>query len=564
MDLKIFSRVNQPPGVSPMNGEIERTKSRLIILMIVFFLAFLVIGFRLGHLMISVSGDEQGLETALEAQGAVTRGDILDRNGVVLATSLVTQSLYANPRVIGDPEEAAKMLNKVFPDLSVESLKNKLSVDRGFIWLKRNLTPSQQNQVYNLGIPGVMFQTEEKRVYPHGRLFSHVLGCTDIDNNGVSGLEKSFNEGLLHDPTPLQLSLDIRLQHVVKDEIRAKMEEFNALGGMGIVMDVQTGEVLSMVSVPDFNPHHIAKAQKEDLFNNVTLGVFELGSNMKILTTALALESGMVTINSRYDITGPYKIGRFRVKDFHPRNMVANIPQIFLESSNIGMMKMIEQVGIERHQDYLRKFGLLSPALIELPEVGRPLLPKKWSEVSSLTIAYGYGLAVTPLQMANAIASVVNGGILRRPTLLMRKTGEVPDGVRVISEKTSSIMCDLLRLVVQHGTGRKAAVSGFDVGGKTGTAEKISATGGYSHKNNRVSFVSVFPMNKPQYLVWVTIDAPKGNKSSFGFATGGWIAAPAAKNIVQRIAPLLRVRPIMEEDATTPQYEVFRANAQFN
>jgi cell division protein FtsI (penicillin-binding protein 3) len=562
MDLKIFSRAQQHPGVSPMSEELERTKSRLIILMIVFSLAFLVIGFRLGHLMISVSGSEQGLETALEAQGAVTRSDILDRNGVVLATSLVTQSLYANPKVIVDPEEAAKMLNKVFPDHSVKSLKTKLSTDRGFIWLKRNLTPAQQNQVYSLGIPGVSFQREEKRVYPHGRLFSHVLGCTDVDNNGVSGLEKSFNEGLLHDTEPLQLSLDTRLQHVVKDEILNKMEEFDALGGMGIVMDVQTGEVLAMVSIPDYDPHHIAKAKKEDLFNNVTLGVFELGSNMKILTTALALESGIVNIDSRYDITGPYRIGRFKIKDFHPRNMVANIPQIFLESSNIGMIKMINDVGVETHQEYLRKFGLLSPALIELPEVGKPLLPKDWREVSSMTIAYGYGLAVTPLQMANAIASVVNGGILRRPTLVMRKSSEVPDGVRVISEKTSHIMRDLLRLVVQHGTGRKASVSGFDVGGKTGTAEKLSATGGYRNKDNRVSFVSIFPMKDPKYLVWVTIDGPKGNKSSFGFATGGWIAAPAAKNIVQRIAPLLRVRPIVIEEATSPQYEIFKANAQ--
>ncbi|MBN9565056.1 MAG: penicillin-binding protein 2 [Alphaproteobacteria bacterium] len=562
MDLKVFSRTQPHSSVSPMSGELERTKSRLIILMIVFSLTFVVIGFRLGHLMISVSGDEQGLETALEAQGAVTRADILDRNGVVLATSLVTQSLYANPKVIMNPEEAARMLNKVFPDLSVQSLKAKLSSDRGFIWLKRNLTPAQQNQVYNLGIPGVWFQREEKRVYPHGRLFSHVLGCTDVDNKGVSGIEKSFDEGLLHDKDPLQLSLDTRLQHVVKDEILRKMEEFNAIGGMGIVMDVQTGEVLAMVSMPDYDPHHIGKAKKDDLFNNVTLGVFELGSNMKILTTALALESGAVNIDSRYDITGPYRIGRFKVKDYHPKNMVANIPQIFLHSSNVGMIKMINDVGVKTHQEFLRKFGLLSPALIELPEVAKPLLPKDWREVSSMTIAYGYGLAITPLQMANAIASVVNGGILRRPTLIMRKAGEVPTGVRVISEKTSYIMRDLLRLVVQHGTGRKAAVPGFDVGGKTGTAEKLSATGGYRNKDNRVSFVSAFPMKDPKYLVMVTIDEPRGNKSSFGFATAGWIAAPAAKNIVQRIAPLLRVCPVVVEEATSPQYEIFKASAQ--
>ena len=549
--------IGRPKGTGQSS---DATKTRLIVLIIAFTFAFLVIAGRLGQLMIFSHGDDPGL-TSLNPKGDVTRADIVDRNGVVLATSLMTQSLYANPKVIINPESVAKQLVQVFPDLKYEALLTKLTSQQGFVWLKRNLTPKQQNAIYDLGLPGIAFQREEKRVYPHGPLLSHVLGCTDVDGQGVSGVEKYFNESLIGDTRPLQLALDVRAQHVLHEEIQKKIDEFSAIGGAGLLMDVETSEVVGMCSLPDYNPHNIGKTRRENMFNAVTLGVYELGSSMKILTTALALESGAVNLNSRFDISHPIKVGRFTIKDYHPQKIVADIPLIFLHSSNIGMVRMIQAVGVQAHQEFLKRFGLLQASMLELPEVGAPIVPAEWKEISSMTMSYGYGLSVSPAQLCNAICSTVNGGILRRPTLLKVSDNQQDPGIRVLSEKTSYTMRNLLRLTVQHGTGRNANAMMYDVGGKTGTAEKAE-NGRYNKKDNIVTFISVFPMTKPKYLVMTMIDRPRGNKSSHGFATAGWIAAPAAKNVVARVAPMLGVQPIVEEEATSPEYEIFKASAQ--
>jgi cell division protein FtsI (penicillin-binding protein 3) len=541
-------------------GGADAAKTRLIVVMLAFTFAFLVIAGRLGQLMIFSHVDEPGLVSG-SAKGDVTRADIVDRNGVVLATSLVTQSLYANPKVIIHPESVAKQLVQVFPDLKYKALLTKLTSQQGFIWLKRNLTPKQQNAIYELGLPGIAFQREEKRVYPHGPLLSHVLGCTDVDGQGVSGVEKYFNESLISDPKPLQLSLDVRAQHVLHGEIQTKIDEFAALGGAGLIMDVETSEVVGMCSLPDYNPHNIAKTPPQNMFNTMTLGVYELGSSVKILTTALALESGSVKINSRFDISKPIKIGRFSIKDFHPMNIVADVPTSFLHSSNIAMVRMIQAVGAEKHREYLEKFGLLRASTLELPEVGAPIIPKEWKDISSMTMSYGYGLSVSPLQLANAVSAAVGDGHLRRPTLLKVAANQRDPGVRVVSEKTAHTMRNLLRLTVQHGTGRNANAVGYDVGGKTGTAEKVE-NGRYNKKNNIVTFISVFPMSKPKYLVMTMVDRPVGNKMSHGYRTAGWVAAPAAKNVVTRMAPMLGIQPIVEEEATSPEYEIFKASAQ--
>ena len=537
----------------------DAAKTRLIVVMVAFILSFIVISARLAQLMIFPHADEAGF-AGVRTKTDVVRADIVDRNGVVLATSLVTQSLYANPKVVINPEETAKKLNEVFPELKYETLLAKLTSPQGFVWLKRNLTPKQQSVVYELGLPGIAFQREEKRVYPHGHLISHVLGCTDVDNRGVSGVEKYFNEALVTDASPLQLSVDVRVQHVLHDEVKARIDEFSAIGGSGVILDVNTSEVVAMCSLPDYNPHEISKTRPENMFNAVTLGVYEVGSTMKIITTALALESGAVKIDSRFDISSPIPVGRFRIKDYHPLKMIADIPLIFLHSSNIGMVKMVQAVGVEKHQEFLRKFGLLQTPTLELPEVGAPLIPSPWKEISSMTMAYGYGLSVSPIQISNAVCAVVNGGILRRPTLLKLKEGQEDPGVRVTSAETSATMRNLLRLTVQHGTGRKANAEGYDVGGKTGTAERVEA-GRYTNDNN-VTFISAFPMSKPKYLIFVMVDKPKGNKSSHGFATAGWIAAPAVKNVVARMAPMLGIKPIVEEEATSSEYEIFKASAQ--
>ena len=536
----------------------DMAKTRLTIVMVGFIVAFLVIGGRLGQLMLLSPEDESEFVNA-GIKEEIARADIVDRNGVILATSLVTQSLYANPKNVISPEITAKQLAQVLPDLKYETVLSKLKSQQGFAWIKRNLTPQQQSAVYEMGLPGIGFQREEKRVYPHGSLFSHILGCTDVDNKGVSGIEKYFDEALISDKSPLELSIDMRVQHILKSEIKEKMEQFNAIGGAGLIMKVDTSEVVAMCSLPDYNPHEIAKTAPENMFNMVTSGVYEVGSSMKILTTALALESGAVKINSRFDISEPIRVGRFKIRDYHPKKIVADIPQIFLHSSNIGMIHMVKAVGVPAHQDYLKKFGLLQAPTLELPEVGAPIVPGEWKELNSMSMAYGYGICISPMQISNAVCSTINGGILRRPTLLKIKEGHKDPGIRVVSEKTSHTMRNLLRLVVQHGTGRNAKAMGYDIGGKTGTAEKV-VNGKYS-RDNIVTFISAFPMSDPKYLVMVMVDKPKGNKDSHGFATAGWIAAPIVKNVVARSASMLGVTPIEEEEATSPEYEIFKANA---
>lgn len=544
-------------------GEVSRglgaTKGRLLAVMIGFLLSFSVIFGRLGHLMIFQADEDYGGTGSSKSK--TLRADIVDRNGVVLATSLVTQSLYANPKVVIQHEETARQLCQLFPELNQQDLLKKLKSTLGFIWIKRNLTPKQQNAVCDLGLPGVGFQREEKRVYPHGPLAAHVLGSTDVDGIGVSGLEKYFNEALMSRADPLKLSMDIRVQHVLREEIAAKIQEFNAIGGAGLVMNVETSEVIALSSLPDYDPHNLKKSRAQDMFNAVTLGVYELGSSMKILTTALALESGAVSLNSRYDISQPIRVGRFQIKDYHRENDVsADVSKIFLRSSNIGMVRMIQAVGVGKHQEFMRKFGLFEAPSLELPEVGKPIIPTSWKEVNSMTMAYGYGFSVSPIQAANAVCASINGGTLHPVTLLKLAGGQEVPGRQVISAQNSAIMRDLLRLTVQHGTGRKADATGYDVGGKTGTAEKVEK-GRYT-RENIVTFISAFPMVEPKYLVMVMVDKPKGNKTSHGFRTAGWIAAPAVKNIVSRIGPLLGVDPVVPEEATSPQYEIFKASLQ--
>ena len=537
-------------------------RARLTMLVIVFSCIFSVVCGRLGWLMIGGDkGDPVGEEASRSTTASAGRADIVDRNGVVLATSLVTQSLFVNPKMILNPGETAEKLAKVLPELA-PCLLSKLQSEKGFVWLKRNLTPKQQGAIYKLGLPGIGFQREEKRLYPQGRLFSHVLGTTDVDSRGISGIERYFDEALIHEREPLQVAFDVRVQHVLRDEVLKKIQETKAKGGSGLVMDVETNEVLAILSLPDADPHHVNQAKKEELFNSASLAVFEMGSTMKILTTALALDSGAVTLQSSYDISKPIPLGRFRIKDYHPRRTVADVPQIFLYSSNIGMVKMIQEVGIKRHKEYLTRFGLLDPTFLELSEMGAPLVPARWQEASSMTIAYGYGLSVSPVQIANAVAAVVNGGILRRPTLLKVDPKHLPAGIRVISHKTSQHMRDMLRLVVQLGTGRKANVPGYDVGGKTGTAEKVEK-GRYT-RNNMVSFVGAFPMSQPKYLIMVMVDDPKGSESTHGFATAGWIAAPVVKNVVTRIAPMLGVQPQLDVNEDPETMRLYNASMKMH
>ncbi|HEY9568329.1 MAG TPA: penicillin-binding protein 2, partial [Thalassobaculum sp.] len=469
----------------------------------------------------------------------------VDRNGMLVATSLRTPSLYADPGEVLDAEDAAFRLSTVLTDMNPAETAAKLASDRRFVWLKRNLTPREQQDVNSLGIPGVHFMDEWKRIYPQGSLTAHVVGYTDVDDRGIAGVENSFDDVLRGGHEPLRLAIDLRVQHIVRDELARQVETFRAVGGAGVVLDVETGETVAMVSLPDFDPNLAGRVDPDTRFNRASLGVYEMGSTFKIFNTAMALEAGTVTMRGGYDATHPIRIARFTINDDHPKARWLSVPEIFKYSSNIGSVKMAMDVGTEGQRAFMAKLGMLRETSIELPERGQPMVPSPWRPINTMTIAFGHGLSVSPLHLASGVATVVNGGI-RRPVTLLRTDIPSP-GERVISERTSHDMRRLMRLVVEDGTGRKADAHGYVVGGKTGTAEKVGASGGYKHKSLMSSFVAAFPMHAPRYVVLIMVDEPKGTKETFGYATGGWVAAPAVSRIVARSAPLLGVAPVDPE-----------------
>ncbi len=475
----------------------------------------------------------------------VVRQEILDRNGLVLATSIKTASLVANPTIIRHEDEVAQGLHRIFPQTALAEFKNKLMRKHAtFIYLQRHLTPAQQEAVNNLGVPGLFFEPDIRRVYPYGGMFSHSIGYVGIDNQGLAGIEKSFDRRL-QDPAnnePLQLSLDLRVQSMLRDELSKTVREFSAIGGVGVVLDIPTGEIIAMSSLPEFDPHQPARANDEAKFNRATLGVYEMGSTFKAFTVAGALENKSVTMKGGYDASRPIHSGNFTITDAHPEGRWLSVPEIFAYSSNVGTAKMALDLGASRQRAFLRDLGLFEPATVEVPEIARPIIPRTWPELTTMTVSYGHGISVSPLQLVNAIATVTGDGTLKPMTLLKGGNANKPAGKQVVSAATLSSMRDLLRLVVLHGTGKQANAPGYDVGGKTGTAEKN--TNGIYNKDAKVaSFVGVFPVTNPRYAVLVMVDEPKGNKSTFGFATGGWISAPVVGRFVQRMAPLLAMSP---------------------
>ena len=537
-------RRHREPTVSQ---EVETGRNRLMIASALFAAAFAVVAVRLVDVtLLGESATARLAQSAGKPVHRTGRANIIDRNGVLLASSLKTASLFANPRDILDADEAAARLASQLPDLNEAKARAQLKSDRGFIWIRRHLTPRQQYEVNRLGIPGLDFQTEERRLYPSGALTAHLLGHTDIDSRGLMGIESRFDTTLRNQQTPLRLSLDLRVQHAMRQELSRSMKEFRAVGAAGIVMDVQNGEVLSLVSLPDFDPNQPEQINDDARFNRATLGVYEMGSTFKIFTTAMVLDSGKITLRGGYDATKPIEVSRFTIRDFHAKKRWLSVPEIFMYSSNIGSVKMALHVGPRVQRRFLERLGLLEPSPVEIPEVGAPLVPSRWREINAMTIAFGHGMAVSPMQLISGVSAMVNGGVLYRPTLIRRPEGQPIIGKRVISEKTSEKIRRLLRLVVARGTGRNAAAKGFLVGGKTGTAEKVVGKR-YKTKALMSSFVGVFPMNAPRYAVFAMLDEPTGNKRTFGYATGGWVAAPVVGGVIKRIGPMLGVRPMDEE-----------------
>ncbi len=541
-----------PPATEPRRFDgfskqaLETGRNRLLVTAAVITLAFVGIGARLIDLTViggTESDDRAGLVT--QPPALLSRADIVDRNGVVMASSLPTASLYADPKDIIDPKDAAQKISGIFPEIDPVKLADNLSRGGRFVWIKRNLSPEQQLSANRLGLPGFAFINEERRIYPHGGLNAHVLGATDIDGNGIAGVEAYFDQRLRQSSTPLALSLDVRVQSILRAELAAAVSEFKAIGAAGVVYDVRTGETVAMVSLPDFDPNDRATYQGDARFNRATKGVYEMGSTFKLFTAAMALDSGTVNMMGGYDATKPIQISRFTISDYHGKNRWLSVPEIIVHSSNIGAAKMALDVGGSGQQAYLGKFGLLRDAALELPEIGHPMAPNPWRDINTMTISYGLGIAVSPIQLAAAIGSLANGGILRPATLLKHDPAMPVPGERILSSETSDKMRLLMRLVVTKGSGRKAEAKGYFIGGKTGTAEK-QFEGRYRHKAMISSFVGAFPIHDPRYVVFAMIDEPVGNKRTFNYATGGWVAAPVVGRVVAQIGPLLGITPLNE------------------
>ncbi|MCO5158057.1 MAG: penicillin-binding protein 2 [Aquamicrobium sp.] len=526
-----------------------RGRSRIVMTMAVFFCLYGAIAGRLAFLGM------QELEEGGPGPSRVTasRPDIVDRNGEVLATDINTASLYAEPRRIVDADEALEKLLTVLPDLNVEQTYNRLKSDAGFIWLRRQLSPRQQQSIMQLGIPGVGFRTEKRRFYPGGPTAAHIVGLVNVDNKGIAGMEKYVDDqgladlqatglAISKDLEPVRLSIDLRVQHIVRDELERAMERYRAIGGGAVVLSARTGEVLAMASLPDYDPNHPFNAHEKDRLNRMSAGVYEMGSTFKGFTLAMALDAGTANLNSRFDATRPIQIARHTIRDFHGKGRVLTVPEVFIYSSNIGTARMAETVSVEHHRAFFRKIGLLDRMVTELPEVARPTEPSEWKRIHQITISFGHGVATTPLQTAMSAAAMLNGGFLIQPTFLPRGVEQaMASATPVIREKTSDMMRYLFRLNVEKGSGRRAEVPGYFVGGKTGTAEKV-VNGRYSNDKRFNAFLAGFPVNDPEYIVLVVLDEPKPEKPGMS-ATSGLNTAPVVGNIIRRSAALLGVKP---------------------
>ncbi len=542
---------------------IERSHVRVALVGLVFLGVFGAISVRL--LTMAIFGEPPSQEHRAAASSSTAfRPDIVDRNGEILATDIRTVSVFAEPGNIYDKDEAVELLTAVLPSLNASELRAKLSSrkDRkgaGFVWVKRELTPKQQAEVHRLGIPGIGFLPDHKRVYPNGTAAAHILGATNLDGVGIAGMEKYIDStglqalnsfGLVSkqaDLKPIQLSLDLRAQFAVRDELAKGIEHFKAKAGAAMILDVKTGEVVALVSMPDFDPNDPKDALAPDRINRMNVGVYEMGSTFKAMTLAMALDSGKYNVNSTFDTRGGVlNWGRQKIHEYHGTNRVITMPEVFTHSSNIGSAKMALGVGVPGHKAFLKKMGLTERLRTELPESAAPIVPSRWSEINTITIAFGHGIAVAPLQAAMAVGAIVNGGKLITPTFLKSD----PDSVKarttpVLSPQTSEAMRYIMRLNAFEGSAKKASVPLYYVGGKTGTAEKV--IGGRYNKNRLfTTFMAASPMNDPKYLFVTIMDEPQGLPESGGYATAAWNSGVVTGKIIERVAPILGLPPQFE------------------
>lgn len=558
----VFDRGLHARGETFIGTNVRRRKQarlRVAITIAIFSAAYLVIGGRL--LQYGLSEPVVSASIGGNVNAVASRPNILDRNGELLATDLHMVSLYADPRRVVDADEVVEKLALVIPNLDWSDVHRKLRSSTAFQWLRRQLTPKQQADILALGIPGIGFRPEKRRFYPGGATASHIVGHVNVDNQGLAGMERYLDQQGLADLraagltdnarlAPVRLSIDLRVQNIVRNVVAKAMVEYEAEAAGAVILDVETGEVLAMASVPDYDPNapsrtladgSVDKEYEKGWFNRISNATFEMGSTFKSFTLAMGLDAGEITLNSVVDATRPIRMGGFTIRDFRGKNRPLSIPEVFQYSSNIGTAAVADMVGIDAHRQFLTRLGLLSKLVTEMPGVATPTQPRTWKKINSVTISFGHGVATTPLQTAVAAAALMNGGYLIPPTFLPRTKEEAQAlAARVLKDKTSADMRFLYNWNGLRGSGRNAQVEGFHVGGKTGTADKV-INGRYAKNINFNAFVAAFPMDKPRYIVLSIIDAPRTGER--GGRTAASTAAPMIKAIIQRVAPLLGVQP---------------------
>ena len=531
----------------------DRSGARIAQLALIIGLAYLGVG---GKLVLLSREPPQTLKGVADQPVSGARPDLLDRNGQILATDIKTMSVFAEPKRIVDKDEAVELITAVLPDVDAKELRERLSSKKGFVWIKRHVTRKEQQEIFHLGLPGVGFAPENKRVYPNGTLAAHVIGYVDTDNIGIAGMEKYLDEQSLTDPhiagfnvdpdalKPVRLSLDLEVTHALRDEIAIGLERFHAKAGAGAVMDVNTGEVIALESLPDYDPNDPGDMRDKEKINRLNVGVYEMGSTFKAISIAMALESGKVNLGSHVDARDSLRYGRFTIHDFHATHRVLSVPEVFTHSSNIGTARMALMVGVEAHQAFLKKMGQLDRLRTELPESAEPLWPKRWTELNTMTIAFGQGISVAPLQAMMAVAALVNGGHLMAPTFLIRDdAAALAASHRVVSEQTSESMRYLMRSNATHGSASFANVEGYYVGGKTGTADKIFH-GHYSNDKVFTTFMAISPANKPKYLYMVLYDQPQAAPGDGGYHTAAYNSGRVTGALLRRVEPLVGHAPL--------------------
>ena len=535
-----------------LSTRLDKGAGRIRQMTLLLGVAYLGLAAKLTHLGLSAE-PPQTLKVAADQAAAGARPDLLDRNGAILATDVKTMSVFAEPKNLIDKDEAVELITAVLPDVDAHELRDRFNSKKGFVWIKRQITAKEQNEIYHLGLPGIGFWPENKRIYPNGALGAHVLGFVDKDNIGIAGMEKYLDTQGLTDPhvpgfaldpaalKPVRLSLDLKATHALRDELTAGMERFKAKAAAGAILDVNTGEVIALESLPDYDPNDppdMTKQANWPKINRINVGTYEMGSTFKALTIAMALDSGKVNLGSHIDARDSLRSGHFTIHDFHATHRVLTVPEVFTHSSNIGTARMALMVGVQGHQAFLRKMGQLDRLLTELPENAKPQIPKHWGELNTMTIAFGQGLNVAPLQALMGVAALVNGGHLMKPTFLVRdEATAMANSEKVVSDQTSESMRYLMRSNATHGSASFANVDGYYVGGKTGTAQKI-VNRRYSNDKVFTTFMAITPADKPKYLYLVMYDQPEAAPGDGGYHTAAYNAGRVTGALIRRVEPL--------------------------